>query len=216
MCMSYCHHPGCSARLHGAAHQRQRSEMRWLLTNTTLSSTPLSNPQGPQGYGYCHLWVKASPFVWCLNIRLFDMLLLFQVCLTGQDCEQISHKDLNSSAERQTSLSSLIKAELSSLPSLCLTSLQMRFILNWRLLVDVVKNYKEGWICFSVSSDCFCFFSSSESAVTMVLFLVGISIAVNNSSHENQTAGNLYNYNYSIWLYNFLERKYHICIQIKK
>lgn len=36
-------------------------------------------------------------------------------------------------------------------------------------------------------SDCSLFFTST---VTMVLFLVGISVAVNNSSHENQTAGN--------------------------
>lgn len=34
------------------------------------------------------------------------------------------------------------------------------------------------------------FFSSFKSTVTMVLFLVGISVAVNNSTHENQTAGN--------------------------
>lgn len=32
-----------------------------------------------------------------------------------------------------------------------------------------------------------------SSTVTMVLFLIGISIAVNNSSHENQTAGNCCN-----------------------
>lgn len=34
----------------------------------------------------------------------------------------------------------------------------------------------------------FCF--SLSFAVTMVLFLVGITVAVNNSSHDNQTAGN--------------------------
>ncbi|KAF3841980.1 hypothetical protein F7725_023931 [Dissostichus mawsoni] len=89
------------------------------------------------------------------------MLQLFQVSLAGPDCRQISHKDCNCSAERQTSLSSRIKAEqLSSLPSASFSQLQRLFVEMWRLLVGV----------------------------TMVLFLIGISIAVNNSSHENQTA----------------------------
>lgn len=55
------------------------------------------------GYGYCHLWVKASSSrLMSGKIRLFDMLPLFQVRLTGQDCERISHKDFKRSAERQT------------------------------------------------------------------------------------------------------------------
>ena len=70
------------------------------------------------------------------------MLQLFQVSLAGPDCRQISHKDCNCSAERQTSLSSRIKAEqLSSLPSASFSQLQRLFVEMWRLLVGGGKNY---------------------------------------------------------------------------
>lgn len=45
--------------------------------------------------------------------------------------------------------------------------------------MDARKNYRLSFVFV------FLFF-----AVTMVLFLVGITVAVNNSSHDNQTAGN--------------------------
>lgn len=99
------------AGFHPVVHQRQRSKMRRIPTNATLSATRVSNPPGSTGgYRYCHLRVNASSPVWCLNIRLFDTLRLFQVRPAGRDGEQISHEDFNRSAERQTSLSSLIKA----------------------------------------------------------------------------------------------------------
>lgn len=79
------------------------------------------------------------------------MLLLFQVRLTG-DCKQISHKDFNCLAERQTSLSSLIKAKLSFMPSVRFTSLQMRFILIWRLLVEfLIITGLNFFYCFIVT-----------------------------------------------------------------
>lgn len=54
-----------------------------------------------RGYGYCHLWVTASSPVWCLKIRLFYFPV---VRLAGQDCEHISHKDFNYSAETDVAL----------------------------------------------------------------------------------------------------------------
>lgn len=117
------------------------------------------------------------------------MRLLFQVCLTGQDCEQISHKDLNCSAETQTRLSGLIKAEPppstptttttttppcpQCAPPACSGISHCSGAFLWRTWGITVSP-----LFFSVSS-----------TVTMVLFLIGISTAVNNSSHENQTAG---------------------------
>lgn len=112
------------------------SNKYYIELNSSVKSTVYG------GYGYCHLRVKASSLVWCLNIRLFDMLQLFQVSLAGPDCRQISHKDCNCSAERQTSLSSRIKAEqLSSLPSASFSQLQRLFVEMWRLLVGGGKNY---------------------------------------------------------------------------
>ena len=143
MCASYCRRAARSASPRTAAHQRQHSEMRWLLTNTALSSTQVSNPHGSTGDMVTVTWgLKPPLWFWCLNIRLFDMPLLFQVSLAGQDCEQISHKDFYRSAERQTSLSSLIKAELSfPLPCMLHRAAHGPFLLIWRLLVDFVENY---------------------------------------------------------------------------
>lgn len=165
-CMSCCHRAGCFARLHSVIHQRQHGEMRWLLKryyselNSTVKST---GSTGDTVTVTCGL--KPPSIVWCLNIKLFDMLPLFQVGLTGQDCKQISHKDFNCSAERQTSLSSLIKAEPPSLPFVCVTRPQMDYVLVWRLLVEFVKNYKVSSVFLVLTVFSFFFFIHSDNGV---------------------------------------------------
>lgn len=59
--------------------------------------------------------------------------------------------------DSQTSLSSLIKAELSSLPCVRLTRPRTHFILVWRLLVDLAENYK-GFIWYAVEVKSVLFF----------------------------------------------------------
>lgn len=54
--------------------------------------------------------------------------------------------------------------------------------------MDCVKKYRDFFFYVKMFFNC-CVFSF-ESTVTMVLFLIGISIAVTNSSHGNQTSGN--------------------------
>ena len=174
-------------------HQSHHSKMRRLLTKIPLELGSTVKSSGSVGDAVvCHLRVKASsPGLMSEYRGLFDMLLLFQVGLTGRGCEQISHKDFTCSAERetQTSLWSLIKAER-LLPALCEAAhISYWCGASWWNMWRITRVKHQGkLLCFS-------------STATMVLFLIGISIAVNNSSHENQTAGNCCNYyNY----YNFL------------
>lgn len=150
-----------------------------------LSSTLLSDPTGVRrGIWLCHLWFKASSLVWCLNIRLFDMLLLFQVSLTGQGFWQISHKDFNCSAERRADIPLKPHQSWALLSALCVLPQAAHAFHD--TLAPSSGGYKElqGRICFSLQLT-FIFLST----VTMVLFLIGISTSINNSSHGNQTSG---------------------------
>lgn len=62
----------------------------------------------------------------------------------------------------------------------------MDFLLAGRHLVGILENYTDFKLLFETLTS----FSLFPPTVTMVLFLVGFSAAVNNSAHENQTAGN--------------------------
>lgn len=92
----------------------------------------------------------------------------------------------NCSAEAPKCLWSHLEAELFFLPSLSFTGHQTDFLLVWRHLAGIRENYKY----YKLQTETLTSFSLFPPTVTMVLFLVGFSVAVNNSAHENQTAGN--------------------------
>lgn len=152
--MSYFHHTGCFVRLHGAVHQRHHCRMWWLQTNTALISTTVSNPE-TAGDMVTVTYGLMPPFlVWCLNIRLFEMLLLFQVSLTGQGCKQISHKDFHCRHHSQALSKHFF-----------LTS--RHCILVWCLLVEDVRNYRAfDCLCFPVCVTALFFIHSDNGVVS--------------------------------------------------
>jgi len=112
-------------------------------------------------------------------------MLLFHVSLTGHGCKQISHKDLNCSAESLADIT--LKQHQSGAPisAFCILYPVTDGLPNG--LAPSCGTYIELHALKSLLKCDFFFFLST---VTMVLFLMGISVAVNYSSHENQTAGN--------------------------
>lgn len=111
--------------------------------------------------------------------------LPFQVGLREQDCNQISHNDFNCSAQRFTGITLEPHQSTVLISALCMhPPRQIDFMSVWRRLVEIAKNYRLLAV-FSAEV----FLLSLSPTDTMLLFLVGVSTAVNNSAHENQTTG---------------------------
>lgn len=114
-------------------------------------------------------------------------MLLFQVSLTGQDSKQISHKYFNCSAERHLQSPAPLCALYVLYPAV--GAFHVSLVPSSGVCVELQDLFCY-FLFFSVEVTALGFFFLLLSTVTMVLFLIGISIPVNNSSHENQTAGN--------------------------
>lgn len=145
-------------------HALQLSRLHIKERRSRLRNTALcSSPRGPP-----RMWIQPS------EANVF------------RQQQTINISTSNCSAEAPTSLWSHLEAELFFLPSFCFSWQRTDWLLVWRHLVGIYENYKD----YKMQTETLTSFPLFPPTVTMVLFLVGFSVAVNNSAHENQTAGN--------------------------
>lgn len=168
----------------GTAHQSLRSTTGRLLTK----STPSSNPQGSGGDSVpvtCGLKPSLPPSPHLMSENQVMLFSCCSCCPPGSARLQEHLPEgfgLSGGRQTDTRLLSLIKAELPQRGSPDSRQVIYRSgATQWKL--RLLTGFLNFFFSFLSPRLLLCF------AVTMVLFLVGISVAVNNSSHDNQTAG---------------------------